>query len=192
MCDSPCMGCAWRRPAYMWRQQAMIEQAVSTACDLCCYLLPQCEVLHTSPRAFWSPQSGAVARIQWCTKSQRFVSKSLLFWLILLAFWFDIVHAVAELDRASHCIATNGEYFEVSTAGVAKPALWGAYLKLKAANINNGLHVGTHFCSHNAGSPWANKRKRRTDDSQHNSNWDYPFDYIHSSTAARNSTLYLA
>jgi len=31
-------------------------------------------------------------------------------------------------------------------------------------------------CSHNAGSSWANQRKGGTDDPQHNSNWDYPFD----------------
>jgi len=31
-------------------------------------------------------------------------------------------------------------------------------------------------CSHNAASPWANQRESRTDDPQHNSNWDSQFD----------------
>jgi len=25
----------------------------------------------------------------------------------MLIFWFDILHAIAEFDRASHCIAAN-------------------------------------------------------------------------------------
>jgi len=34
--------------------------------------------------------------------------------MILLAFWFDILHAGSELNRASHCIVDNSSYFEVS------------------------------------------------------------------------------
>jgi len=37
---------------------------------------------------------------------------------ILLVFWFDILHAIAELDRASHCIAANSEYFDVSVVSI--------------------------------------------------------------------------
>jgi len=33
---------------------------------------------------------------------------------LLLVFWFDILHTIAELNRDSHCIAANSEYFEVS------------------------------------------------------------------------------
>ena len=42
---------------------------------------------------------------------------------ILLVFWFDILHAIAELNRTSHCIATNIEYFEVSTVSIVM-ILW--------------------------------------------------------------------
>jgi len=31
----------------------------------------------------------------------------------LLILWFDILHAVAELNRASNCIAADSDYFEV-------------------------------------------------------------------------------
>jgi len=32
----------------------------------------------------------------------------------LLVLWFDILHAIAELNRASHCIAVNSDYFLVT------------------------------------------------------------------------------
>jgi len=31
---------------------------------------------------------------------------------------FDILHAVSELNGASHCIAANGDYFEVSAVSI--------------------------------------------------------------------------
>jgi len=31
---------------------------------------------------------------------------------------FDILHAVSELNGASHCIAANGDYFEVSALSI--------------------------------------------------------------------------
>jgi len=42
---------------------------------------------------------------------------------ILAIFWFDILHAIAELNRASHCIAANSEYFEGSAVS-AVMILW--------------------------------------------------------------------
>jgi len=49
--------------------------------------------------------------------------------------------------------------------------------------------LGAICCSHNAASSCANQRKSGTNDPQHNSNWDYPFDQVHSFIAATNSTL---
>jgi len=40
------------------------------------------------------------------------------FCCILLIFWFDILHAIADLNKDSHCIAAHSEYFEVSIAVV--------------------------------------------------------------------------
>jgi len=37
---------------------------------------------------------------------------------ILLVFRFDILHPIAELNRASHCIAANSQYFEVSIVSI--------------------------------------------------------------------------
>jgi len=31
----------------------------------------------------------------------------------MLVFWFDILHAIAKLKRASHCIVANSEYFQI-------------------------------------------------------------------------------
>jgi len=36
----------------------------------------------------------------------------------LLVFWFDILDAISELNRASHCIAANSEYYEVSVVSI--------------------------------------------------------------------------
>jgi len=41
----------------------------------------------------------------------------------LLFFWFEILHAIAELNKASHCIAANSEYFEVSIGSIVM-MLW--------------------------------------------------------------------
>jgi len=42
---------------------------------------------------------------------------------VLLGFWFDILNAIAELNRASHCIAANNQYFEVSVVSIVM-MLW--------------------------------------------------------------------
>jgi len=36
--------------------------------------------------------------------------------------------------------------------------------------------LGPISCSHCAAFPWVNQTKRRTDDPEHNCNWDYSFD----------------
>ena len=41
----------------------------------------------------------------------------------LLILWFDILHAVAELNRASNCIAADSDYFEVFAVPFAQ-MLW--------------------------------------------------------------------
>jgi len=47
------------------------------------------------------------------------------------------------------------------------------------------------FCSHNYTSPWANQKESWTDDPRHNSNINSPFDQVHSSIVATNSSLRL-
>jgi len=41
-----------------------------------------------------------------------------LMYSYLLVFWFDILQAIAKLNRASPCIAANSEYFEVSMMSI--------------------------------------------------------------------------
>ena len=51
MRDSPRMRCVWRiTPIYTWRQQAIIEWSHRMISN--CWLLPQCEVLHTCHSGF--------------------------------------------------------------------------------------------------------------------------------------------
>ena len=75
MCDSPRTGCGWRTPTtYTRREQAMIKwgrRVISVV--TCCNNVKLCTL---AARAFWSSQSGAVTRMQWCTKSQFFDSDS--------------------------------------------------------------------------------------------------------------------
>jgi len=35
-----------------------------------------------------------------------------------LVVWYDMSHAIVELNRASHCIASNIKYFEVSVVSI--------------------------------------------------------------------------
>jgi len=46
---------------------------------------------------------------------------------------------------------------------------WGCRLTVDCSH----RYAGTHFFRHTVASPWAYQRKSRTNDPEHNSNWDY-------------------
>ena len=56
-----------------------------------------------------------------------------LCWYACLIFWFDILHSVAELNKASYCIAANSDYLEVF-------AVW-IVMMLRAKTENNHLEL---------------------------------------------------
>ena len=53
-------------------------------------------------------------------------------------------------------------------------------------------HAGSHLSQAQCWVAGANQRKSRTDNPQHNSNWDYSFHQVRFSIAATNSTFYVA
>jgi len=84
---------------------------------------------------------------------------------ILVVFGLDILHAIANLNRASHCIAADSEYFEVFVVSIVV-MLWAIGRASKLHYFPNYLFffeslswITFRCCSHNLHRPERTKQR---------------------------------